>query len=147
MTAEILVRPHDELTIEPEALCPIEEITRNRQAEATRGRDFWCYDVPSASAPGTWHLVVYNRKRRELYCTCEAGQRGQRCRHAKSLLFKHAYDETYRLYHAATLPDLQEQERTFIEMGLRTLVPIRGYRAMWAALGDLIAERTKREAA
>lgn len=144
MTAtEVAIRPHDILTIEPEAIIPMSSIIRDQIASERRGREFIVYLAPSKSTPGFRHLVTVNTKTQTIYCTCQAAERGIKCRHAKSVLFHTLYDETFRLYHACTLDELQEQDRTLGRMERGTLVPVRGWRAIKAAIGDLILHRTE----
>lgn len=147
MTAtQTAIRPHDELTIEPEAIIPESLITYDHKESGRRGRDFSVYRVASRSEPGVLRTVTHNKYRREIYCLCPAARRGLKCAHVKSVLFLRLYDETFRLYVAATLPELQEQDRTLGHMERGTLVPIRGWRAIKSAIGDLIADKTKEAA-
>jgi hypothetical protein len=144
--AETLIRPHDILTIEPECIIDRHAIHPEPGEAWKRGREFACYSVPSRSHPETAHLVVYNHHTKQIYCVCDAAQRGLKCRHVKSVLFLRAYNEAYRLYEFADLADLQAQDETLARMERGALVPVRGWRALKTAIGDLVLERTRRAA-
>lgn len=145
VATEPQIRPLDILNIEPEAIIARDQMARDSKESYRRGREFSVYRVNSRSED-TARTVVYNDKAKTIYCDCPAGQRGIKCAHVKSVLFHRTYGETFRLYHTATLAELQEQDRDLARMERGTLVPIRGWRAIKAAIGDLILDLTQEAA-
>lgn len=140
------IRPHDELRVEPRPEIPLASIQRDNQEEQRRGRDVNVWAVTPSKGGDPYH-VTYHLKARTYYCTCEGGKRGNICKHVRSVAFLRTYNETYRLYHTATLAELVAQDETLARMEAGRLVPIRGWRAAKAAIGELVRERTEWEAA
>ena len=141
-TTEQAYAVHPELSIDPKPVISPDEIQSAPAEARQRGREFAVYKVPAASMSGDY-TVTYNNKTRTLYCTCLAGQHGTPCKHLSSVLFLREYERAYREYHSLSLPELEARQRDFTEMERRTLVPVRGWRAMSAAIGDLVWERNE----
>ena len=141
MTAtEPTIKVHPELSISPEALISPDEIHAAPAEALQRGREFAVYKVPSSDG-STLYTVTVNTKTSTLYCTCEAAKHERICRHLKSVLFKRAYELAFRLYADLSLPELQERQRDFIEVERFAKAEARAWRAINAAIGDLVRER------
>lgn len=136
-TTERTITPHDVLSVQPEAIIAPDLIHPAPAEAARRGREFAVYKVPSLSEPGD-RTVVLNTKDDTIYCDCPSTYP---CRHEKSVLFKREYERAYRQYATATEAELRAQDRTLARMAARTLTPVRAFRAIQAAVGDLIRER------
>jgi hypothetical protein len=139
-STEPTIAVHDELTIEPQPIIPPDEIQAAPAESWQRGREFAVFKVPSSDGT-TLYTVTLNEKTRTLYCTCLAGQHGNRCKHLASVLFKLAYEQAFRLYADLSLPELQERQRDYIEIERGAKMQARAWRAINAAIGDLIHER------
>lgn len=132
---------HPELSIDPKPVIAPDAIQAAPAEAWARGQEFAVYKVPSRSL-GTNRTVVYNAKIGVLYCDCEAGRLGGKvCAHLQSVLWKRAYEAAFRLYADLSLPELADRQRTFIEMERGALVEVRAYRALNAAIGDLVLAR------
>jgi hypothetical protein len=139
------IRVHDELSIDPQPIIPPDAIHPAPAESELRGREFVVYKVPAASFSGDY-TVTLNTKTGTLYCTCEAAQHGNKCKHLASVLFKRAYELAYRLYADLSIPELEARHRDHIEMERGALVQVRAWRASVAAIGELVRERTERVA-
>lgn len=144
MTATI--RAHAEMTIAPEATVPHYAISRDHADETRRGREFAVYLVPSRTSDAVYR-VVHNARLRVLYCDCTAAQFGNVCGHLQAVLFHRHYLAHYRLWHAATLPELQAKEADYRAIERGRHAKTRGWRAEMQAIGELVRERTIGEAA
>lgn len=131
---------HDELSIDPKPVIAPDAIQLVPAESRRRGREFRVYKVPSRSL-NTDRTVVWNDKTRVIYCDCVAAQYGNQCAHLASVLFLREYERAYREYYDLSTPELEARQRDFTEMERRTLVPVRGWRAQQAAIGDIVHER------
>lgn len=139
-TTEPQIVTHPELSIDPKPVIAPDDIQAAPAESWAKGREFVCYKVPSSDGT-TLYTVTLNTKTSVLYCTCLAGQHGTRCKHLASVLWKRAYEQAYRLYADLSLPELADRQRDCIEMERGALVQVRAWRAINAAIGELVRER------
>ncbi len=144
MTAtEPTITVHPELSIDPKPVIAPDAIHPAPAEAARRGQEFVCYKVPSSDGT-TVYTVTLNTKTSTLYCTCLAGQKGKYpCKHLASVLFKRAYEQAYRLYSDLSLPELEERARECHDIEQGVLVQVRAWRALNAAIAELVRERTE----
>jgi hypothetical protein len=118
------------------------QYSRAESDATSRGRDVWVHG--SISGKGEPCRVIQSRHTGLLWCSnpnhLAYGQKTP-CRHLQNLLWWLTYEWAYRDYEALELSSLRSYERTYAQMALGLLVPTRGWDAVGAALGDVIAAR------
>lgn len=147
VATEPQIRPHDLHTITAEEIISRAEIQPDPAEAWRRGREFVVYRIPSRSEAGKQHTVTINQKDQTAYCTCTAAGFGVRCAHVKSVVWLRAYNEAYRNYQGLSLAELEDRQRDFNQMHRGELIPVRNWRTMQSAIGEIVRELTERRAA